>query len=263
MRLLRVRHPARRRGHHQPAHRRTARRRPTRSTSSCSTPPSARARSTPTTPSSARACSSTSARSSTPTSRRSRSRSPCARSTSDLLTCEDIEPEPRGLTLGRSARTRTDGGSRPRVVLGVSGGIAAYKACELLRLLTESGHDVTVVPTASALKFVGAATWEALSGQAGAHRRLRPTSPRCSTSRLGQQADLVVVAPATADLLAQAPRTAGPTTCSRATLLTARCPVVLRAGDAHRDVAAPGDAGQRRDAARARRASSSTRRAAG
>ena len=45
--------------------------------------------------------------------------------------------------------------TRPRVVLGVSGGIAAYKACELLRRFTESGHDVTVIPTAAALEFVG------------------------------------------------------------------------------------------------------------
>ena len=54
---------------------------------------------------------------------------------------------------------------RPRVVLGVAGGIAAYKAVELLRQLTESGHDVRVVPTASALAFVGAPTWAALSGE--------------------------------------------------------------------------------------------------
>ena len=53
----------------------------------------------------------------------------------------------------------------PRVILGVAGGIAAYKACELLRLFTESGHDVRVVPTAAALQFVGAPTWAALSGQ--------------------------------------------------------------------------------------------------
>ena len=52
-----------------------------------------------------------------------------------------------------------------RVVLGVAGGIAAYKAGLLLRLLTESGHDVTVVPTASAMEFVGAPTWAALSGK--------------------------------------------------------------------------------------------------
>ncbi|WP_428831721.1 flavoprotein, partial [Glycomyces tenuis] len=49
--------------------------------------------------------------------------------------------------------------------MGVSGGIAAYKACTLLRLLKESGHDVTVVPTEAALRFVGEATWEALSGR--------------------------------------------------------------------------------------------------
>ena len=53
----------------------------------------------------------------------------------------------------------------PRVVLGVSGGIAAYKACEVLRRLTETGHEVRVVPTEAALRFVGAATFEALSGQ--------------------------------------------------------------------------------------------------
>jgi len=52
-----------------------------------------------------------------------------------------------------------------RVVLGVSGGIAAYKACEVLRGLTESGHSVRVIPTRGALEFVGAATWAALSGQ--------------------------------------------------------------------------------------------------
>ena len=52
-----------------------------------------------------------------------------------------------------------------RILLGVSGGIAAYKACELLRLLTESRHDVTVIPTAAALTFVGAPTWAALSGK--------------------------------------------------------------------------------------------------
>jgi len=56
-------------------------------------------------------------------------------------------------------------GEPPAVVLGVAGGIAAYKACEVLRLFTESGHRVRVVPTASALRFVGAPTWAALSGQ--------------------------------------------------------------------------------------------------
>ena len=52
-----------------------------------------------------------------------------------------------------------------RVILGVGAGIAAYKSCELLRLLTESGHHVRVVPTPDALRFVGEATWAALSGE--------------------------------------------------------------------------------------------------
>jgi phosphopantothenoylcysteine decarboxylase/phosphopantothenate--cysteine ligase len=91
----------------------------------------------------------------------------------------------------------------PRIVLGVSGGIAAYKACELLRLFTESGADVTVVPTASALRFVGTSTWEALSGK---HVSTDVFDDVASVRhvRLGQQADLVIVAPATADLLAKA-----------------------------------------------------------
>ncbi len=116
------------------------------------------------------------------------------------------------------------GGAAPRVVLGVSGGIAAYKACELLRRLTESGHDVTVVPTAAALEFVGAPTWAALSG--------KPVSPTVWTDvhqvphvRIGQQADLVVVAPATADVLAKAAHGIADDLLTN-TLLTARCPVV-------------------------------------
>ena len=113
----------------------------------------------------------------------------------------------------------------PRVVLGVSGGIAAYKACELLRRFTESGHDVTVVPTASALRFVGAPTWAALSG--------KPVSDEVWADvhevphvRIGQTADLVVVAPATADLLAKAAHGLADDLLTN-TLLTARCPVVF------------------------------------
>ena len=113
-----------------------------------------------------------------------------------------------------------------RIVLGVSGGIAAYKACSLLRLFTEAGHDVTVVPTASALQFVGAPTWEALSGQAGAHRRLGRRARGARTSGSGQTADLVVVAPATADLLAKAAHGLAGDLLTNV-LLTARCPVVM------------------------------------
>jgi len=110
------------------------------------------------------------------------------------------------------------------VVLGVSGGIAAYKACELLRLFTESGHRVRVVPTAAALRFVGAPTWAALSGQPVA-TDVFDDAHEVPHVRLGQRADLVVVAPATADLLAKAAHGRADDLLT-STLLTARCPVL-------------------------------------
>jgi phosphopantothenoylcysteine decarboxylase / phosphopantothenate---cysteine ligase len=112
-----------------------------------------------------------------------------------------------------------------RVVLGVAGGIAAYKAVELLRALTEAGHDVTVVPTESALRFVGAPTWAALS-----HHPVegsvwdRPED--VPHVRLGREAELVVVAPATADLLARAAHGLADDLLTN-TLLTARCPALF------------------------------------
>ena len=112
-----------------------------------------------------------------------------------------------------------------RVVLGVSGGIAAYKACELLRRFTESGHDVTVVPTAAALQFVGAPTWAALSGKPVA-TEVWDDVHEVPHVRIGQSADLVVVAPATADLLAKAAHGLADDLLTN-TLLTARCPVVF------------------------------------
>ena len=115
--------------------------------------------------------------------------------------------------------------ARPRVVLGVGGGIAAYKAAELLRLFTESGHDVTVVPTRAALKFVGAATWEALSGKP-VTAEVWDGVAEVPHVRLGQQSDLVVVAPATADLLARAAAGLADDLLANV-LLTARCPVVM------------------------------------
>ncbi len=111
-----------------------------------------------------------------------------------------------------------------RVILGVGAGIAAYKACELLRLFKESGHSVRVVPTPDALRFVGAPTWEALSGE--------PVTADVWSGvadvphvKLGQAADLVIIAPATADLLARAAAGRSDDLLT-ATLLTARCPVV-------------------------------------
>ncbi|GGB33121.1 phosphopantothenoylcysteine decarboxylase [Flexivirga endophytica] len=112
-----------------------------------------------------------------------------------------------------------------RIVLGVSGGIAAYKACLLLRRFTEAGHDVTVIPTAAALRFVGAPTWAALSG--------KPVADDVWTRvedvphvRIGKSADLVVVAPATTDLIAKAAQGLADDLLTN-TLLTARCPVVF------------------------------------
>jgi phosphopantothenoylcysteine decarboxylase / phosphopantothenate---cysteine ligase len=116
-------------------------------------------------------------------------------------------------------------GSRPRVLLGVAGGIAAYKSAELLRRLTESGHSVRVLPTASALEFVGAATFEALSGQP-VHTGVFTDVPSVPHVKLGQEADLVVVAPATADLMARAASGRADDLLT-ASLLTARCPVMF------------------------------------
>src|SRR6478735_11748258 len=114
---------------------------------------------------------------------------------------------------------------KPRVVLGVAGGIAAYKSADLLRRLTESGHDVRVVPTASALRFVGAPTWAALSGHPVA-TDVWDDVHEVPHVRIGQTADLVVVAPATADLLAKAAHGLAGDLLTN-TLLTARCPVIF------------------------------------
>jgi phosphopantothenoylcysteine decarboxylase/phosphopantothenate--cysteine ligase len=112
-----------------------------------------------------------------------------------------------------------------RIVLGVSGGIAASKAADLLRKLVEAGHDVTVAPTEAALRFVGTPPWAALSH--------RPVSSDVWTDaadvphvRLGRDAELVVVAPATADLLAKAAHGLADDLLTN-TLLTARCPVLF------------------------------------
>jgi phosphopantothenoylcysteine decarboxylase / phosphopantothenate---cysteine ligase len=112
-----------------------------------------------------------------------------------------------------------------QVVLGVSGGIAAYKAADLLRRLTEAGHDVTVVPTESALRFVGAATWAALSHHP-VTSDVWTAADEVPHVQLGRQAELVVVAPATADLLARAAHGLADDLLTN-TLLTARCPVLF------------------------------------
>ncbi|MGY1593381.1 bifunctional phosphopantothenoylcysteine decarboxylase/phosphopantothenate--cysteine ligase CoaBC [Geodermatophilus sp. SYSU D00708] len=112
-----------------------------------------------------------------------------------------------------------------RIVLGVSGGVAAYKAALLLRAFTEVGHEVRVVPTPAALNFVGAATFEALSGNP-VTTGVWSDVDEVAHVRIGQTADLVVVAPATADLLARAAAGRADDLLT-ATLLTAHCPVVF------------------------------------
>lgn len=88
------------------------------------------------------------------------------------------------------------------IVLGVSGGIAAYKAVSLARLFVEAGHELHVVPTADALRFVGPPTWEAISRNP-VTTSVHEDVPEVRHVALGQRADLVVVAPATANTLAK------------------------------------------------------------
>lgn len=112
-----------------------------------------------------------------------------------------------------------------RIILGVGGGIAAYKVASLLRLFTEAGHNVTVIPTDAATRFVGTATWEALSGNPVSNSVFDDVD-KVNHVRLGQLADLVVIAPATADLLAKSAAGMAPDLLT-GTLLMASCPVLM------------------------------------
>lgn len=118
-----------------------------------------------------------------------------------------------------------EGSAAQRIVVGVGGGIAAYKACQLVRYFRERGHHVVVIPTEAALKFVGAATFEALSGNPVSADTFSDV-PSVRHVNLGKAADLVVVAPATADLMSRA-ATGRADDLLTSTLLTARCPVLF------------------------------------
>jgi phosphopantothenoylcysteine decarboxylase/phosphopantothenate--cysteine ligase len=89
-----------------------------------------------------------------------------------------------------------------RVILGVGGGIAAYKSCDLLRRLQERNYEVTVVPTPSALNFVGTATWEALSGKK-VTSQVWESVDEVRHVKLAAENDLILISPATADLIAR------------------------------------------------------------
>ena len=92
--------------------------------------------------------------------------------------------------------------ARDEIILGVGGGIAAYKSCDLLRRLQERGLSVTVVPTPSSLNFVGQATWEALSGKPATSSVFESVDQVRHVS-LAKNARAIIIAPATADLIAR------------------------------------------------------------
>lgn len=115
--------------------------------------------------------------------------------------------------------------SKRKVVVGVAGGIAAYKACHIIRAFKEAGDDVRVVPTRAALEFVGRATFEALSGNP-VSTTVFDDVDKVQHVRVGQEADLIVIAPATADLMARLVAGRADDLLA-ATVLVATCPVVV------------------------------------
>jgi phosphopantothenoylcysteine decarboxylase/phosphopantothenate--cysteine ligase len=112
-----------------------------------------------------------------------------------------------------------------QVVLGVGAGIAAYKACDLLRRLQDDGFEVTVVPTSSSLNFVGKATWEALSGRE-VKTEVWEGTQSVSHVALADAADLIVIAPATADLISRI-ATGRADDLLTTTVLATRSPVLI------------------------------------
>ncbi|HJG43644.1 bifunctional phosphopantothenoylcysteine decarboxylase/phosphopantothenate--cysteine ligase CoaBC [Corynebacterium phoceense] len=121
--------------------------------------------------------------------------------------------------------TSSASASPRNIVVGVAGGIAAYKACHLVRDLKEQGDDVRVVPTPNALQFVGAATFEALSGHP-VSTTVFDAVDEVQHVNVGQHADAVVIAPATADVLARLVAGRADDLLT-ATVLVATCPVIV------------------------------------
>ena len=115
--------------------------------------------------------------------------------------------------------------STRKVILGVCGGIAAYKSCELLRRLQDRGVSATVIPTENSLRFVGAATWEALTGKK-VQSSLWDDVASGAHIELARDAEFMVIAPATADCLARLAQGRADDLLS-ATVLTATCPVAI------------------------------------
>ncbi len=124
-----------------------------------------------------------------------------------------------------TALRASQSGGPHHVVVGVTGGIAAYKACILVRLLMKAGLDVTVIPTRAALEMVGRTTWEALTGKP-VFTDVTDDAAGVAHVRLGQEADLVIIAPATAHTLAKI-RAGMADNLLTSTILVATCPVIL------------------------------------
>lgn len=112
-----------------------------------------------------------------------------------------------------------------QLILGIGGGIAAYKSCDLLRRLLDKGYEVTVVPTPSSLNFVGAATWEALSGRKVTTEVFESVSEVRHIS-LAKLAHSLVIAPATADLIARIAQGRADDLLTNV-VLAANCPVLV------------------------------------
>ena len=121
-----------------------------------------------------------------------------------------------------------------RVVVGVTGGIAAYKACILVRLLRKANIDVVVIPTTAALDMVGKTTWEALSGNT-VYTNVEDDAANVTHVRLGHGADLIIVAPATANTMAKL-RAGVADNLLTSTVLACPLPGNVGARNAHRDV---------------------------
>ncbi|MFT3942527.1 MAG: bifunctional phosphopantothenoylcysteine decarboxylase/phosphopantothenate synthase [Ancrocorticia sp.] len=124
-----------------------------------------------------------------------------------------------------TALRASQSGGPHHVVVGVTGGIAAYKACILVRLLMKAGLDVTVIPTRAALEMVGRTTWEALTGKQ-AYTDVTDDAAGVAHVRYGQEADLVIVAPATANTMAKI-RGGMADNLLTSTILVATCPVIV------------------------------------
>lgn len=114
---------------------------------------------------------------------------------------------------------------RREIILGVGGGIAAYKSCDLLRRLQDAGFGVTVVPTPSSLNFVGRATWEALSGRAVSSSVFEMVDQIRHIS-LAKEAEAILISPATADLIARIAAGRADDLLTNLVLAT-QCPIVI------------------------------------